>query len=719
MKRRRWLTIGLLLMTGAAGWLLREFWLPWLPVWGEGLKVWADEWGTTVQTLTDILASVALIGGGLTAWLGLRGRGEGGLPSIFVTMPDAERAGVQRSEMRATVRRMWVEGVLHKSLYQEVRIELGKERLDEAVSQRPWQRVIHLPDQADRSLPQGTQLWSVFEEANRSLLILGEPGAGKTTELLALVEQVLDGQEPTSPAYVPVVFNLSSWAEKRLPLDKWLVEELQRNYGVSRRLAESWVAEEALGLFLDGLDEVAEEARAGCVAAINAYREEHGSVPVCVCCRRAEYGSLGTPLALIGAVVLSPLTRAEVEGYLDGLGSQVEGLAQALTRNESLWELAETPLGLNILAMTYHGMSRAEVEDSLRGENLERQLFAAYVEQTFVRPARIDWVEPVRYTREDTMRWLGWLAYQMRRHNQTLFLIERLQPDWCSGPLWRSWLIVGVLVGLYAGGIIGLLAAMNEGLVVGLRYALFGGLAGFFVGLTSQLHFGVVVMLAGVLAFLNVLTGALIGGLAKDISDLALGGLLLGVVLHPKTPIKPAEVLALRWDGAGVFMGLFGGLLSGLFFERTYGLQSGLVAGVLTGTMTMLLSQIERQPLTRTSQPNQGIRQSMRNGLIAGLTVGSFSGMMIALVAGIYYGLLAALAIGLGVSLLLGCSAVVRHVILQLTLYWEKSIPVDYIRFLDYTAERIILRKVGGGYIFAHGLLLNYLADRYEERTFR
>jgi hypothetical protein len=36
--------------------------------------------------------------------------------------------------------------------------------------------------------------------------------------------------------------------------------------------------------------------------------------------------------------------------------------------------------------------------------------------------------------------------------------------------------------------------------------------------------------------------------------------------------------------------------------------------------------------------------------------------------------------------------------------------PWNYPRFLDYAAERILLRKVGGGYIFTHRLLLDYMA---------
>ncbi len=32
-------------------------------------------------------------------------------------------------------------------------------------------------------------------------------------------------------------------------------------------------------------------------------------------------------------------------------------------------------------------------------------------------------------------------------------------------------------------------------------------------------------------------------------------------------------------------------------------------------------------------------------------------------------------------------------------------------RFIDYAAECILLRKVGGGYIFVHRLLLEYFAS--------
>jgi hypothetical protein len=37
--------------------------------------------------------------------------------------------------------------------------------------------------------------------------------------------------------------------------------------------------------------------------------------------------------------------------------------------------------------------------------------------------------------------------------------------------------------------------------------------------------------------------------------------------------------------------------------------------------------------------------------------------------------------------------------------------PWNYSRFLDYCADRIFLRKVGGGYIFIHRMLMEYFAS--------
>ena len=70
---------------------------------------------------------------------------------------------------------------------------------------------------------------------------------------------------------------------------------------------------------------------------------------------------------------------------------------------------------------------------------------------------------------------------------------------------------------------------------------------------------------------------------------------------------------------------------------------------------------------------------------------------------------------GLTGGLYAGGQAFLKHLALRLLLVRSSSIPWNYVKFLDYTAERILLRKVGGGYIFVHRMLLEHFAARYDE----
>jgi hypothetical protein len=61
-----------------------------------------------------------------------------------------------------------------------------------------------------------------------------------------------------------------------------------------------------------------------------------------------------------------------------------------------------------------------------------------------------------------------------------------------------------------------------------------------------------------------------------------------------------------------------------------------------------------------------------------------------------------------------GGRANLQHLVLRLILWRNDLAHLRYVRFLDYAAERIFLRKVGGGYIFVHRLLQDYFADLWE-----
>ena len=60
---------------------------------------------------------------------------------------------------------------------------------------------------------------------------------------------------------------------------------------------------------------------------------------------------------------------------------------------------------------------------------------------------------------------------------------------------------------------------------------------------------------------------------------------------------------------------------------------------------------------------------------------------------------------------------VVKHYTLRFILWRTNALPLNCAPFLDYAAERIFLRKVGGGYIFVHRLLLEYFAEIEHSQT--
>ncbi|GAB3946797.1 hypothetical protein GCM10027614_40910 [Micromonospora vulcania] len=109
-------------------------------------------------------------------------------------------------------------------------------------------------------------------------------------------------------------------------LIEWLVDELTGNwYGLRRDIAEALIAEDRILPMLDGLDEVVHVHRAACARAIQAFHADHRLLPLVVTSRAADYDVLGFGLELPVTVLVQPLSRAQVEAYLDQFGLPLAG----------------------------------------------------------------------------------------------------------------------------------------------------------------------------------------------------------------------------------------------------------------------------------------------------------------------------------------------------------------------------------------------------------
>jgi eukaryotic-like serine/threonine-protein kinase len=323
------------------------------------------------------------------------------------------------------VKRTWITDVLEHSVHEAALLELGM-RLEAGAVEHPWERVLEAPAEPGGVLPSDRSIGQVFEDVGRLLLILGEPGSGKTTTLLTLARECVRQAERDPTAPVPVVLSLSTWAESRSSIHDWLVSELGARYFVGRPLARRWLEQSRLLLFLDGLDEVTEDRRAGCVEAIHAFVKAHGVPGIVLCCRSREYRALPVRLKLGGAVLLLPLVPEQVGAYLDAAGPELDGLRGALAHNAELRELAGSPLMLGIMTLAFCGAppEALRFDDTATPADLRDRIFAVYVDRMFARR----WRDQRSEARKEAEGSLRWLASGMAAQGQSVFSVELLQP---------------------------------------------------------------------------------------------------------------------------------------------------------------------------------------------------------------------------------------------------------------------------------------------------
>ncbi|MDJ0782297.1 MAG: NACHT domain-containing protein [Desulfosarcinaceae bacterium] len=272
---------------------------------------------------------------------------------------------------------------------------------------------------------------TLFDAFNRSLLILGEPGSGKTISLLMLAQEriALAESDPNQP--VPVIFSLSTWTPKEPSLLAWLISEMAAKYSAPRKLSKHWLENQWIMPLLDGLDEVGEKHRSQCLAAINAFTKDVGVSGIAVCCRRAEYDRLPERLQANGAVCLQPLTETQIQQYLLGYGPKLTVLRTALEADDELLGLASSPLMLSVMCLAHADGTALRPSSTQIGDGLDRrhQLFDTYIDRMFLRRGKRDLAT---YSRDQVIHWLGFLATAMARHSQSDFLAEGLQPSWLA-----------------------------------------------------------------------------------------------------------------------------------------------------------------------------------------------------------------------------------------------------------------------------------------------
>jgi hypothetical protein len=167
-----------------------------------------------------------------------------------------------------------------------------------------------------------------------------------------------------------------------------------------------------------------------------------------------------------------------------------------------------------------------------------------------------------------------------------------------------------------------------------------------------------------------------------------------------------------------VVVGSATGLAAGLVFGWSFGLATGVAFSLTLAVASALSHGMVDVNIEPISRPNEGIWRSLQNALRFGLAAGLWTGIVLGSLGALITDLVGGLAIGCSffaagfiiAGVIAGGFAVIQHGILRILLFHYEDVPLQYAEFLNRAVYHIFLRKVGGGYIFVHRLLLEHFA---------
>ncbi len=497
------------------------------------------------------------------------------------------------------------------------------------------------------------EIGTVFAERvpDRRLLLLGEPGSGKTLLLVRLVLTLIEGRTAGDP--VPVLFPLASWDPTAMDLRGWMERKLVQDYAELGAAAPGEYGETTLaGMLLDrrmvlpvldGFDElppamgglalhrIAEALPYGCGLVLSSRPAEY---------RAALRPRTGVPARLTGmaGIRLEPLGADDVAGYLlrDAGGSDSPSAARwdsvvaALGTDAPVAGTLSSPLMVSLARSVYNprpGEGEEELPDpaELLGRPartaVERHLLDAFVTAAY-RP------HPQRscpWTVGEALHALRFLARRMERGVDGTaevawwklgHVVPAVLPQVLAGVL------LGVLGWLAEGGTMEAIQYFAPEVPAPTEWEETGGLgvvaAGICGGLAGGLAAALAITVLCVAAVAPDVPADLVLHRLADGGSLALVGVIIsGFACGARTGVRrPTD-----WDWRLPATGVAAAICYGLCFDNACGTVSALLYGVTAaavgrdGIGTDLAGPVAR---VRWHWSLRGVCRGLLGGLLLG-----------------------------------------------------------------------------------------------------
>lgn len=533
----------------------------------------------------------------------------------------------------------------------------------------------------------GSLLDAYLKVPTRRLVVLGEPGSGKSVAALMLAGDLLTARTAGEP--VPVILPVSTWDPNSHDFRKWVRDRLAE---LDPRLSEvdrdevPWaqrLVEQRLVLpILDGLDELPEMVKSRVLYELNAVLDM--GEPIVITCRTFQYrAALRGGDVLTGAAVirLRPLGNETVGAYLPRTTRPVAGSGtgkwdQVLRhmRDDPTGTRAEvlsTPLMVWLARVQYSDTS-ADPSRLLAPEFDDSDALRQHLLDGFILAAYTDSGTPTRSAAQ-AERWMIQLADLMR-----------YRTNLCWWELANHWPLHWVRLAMVAA------AATLSGAAVGVILGVRGGIG---QGILLGVLFGLIVAVAV--------------------------WLVPWLWRHPQ-PASLGATRGLRLSGRIVVIGLIpiGGAALINVSDLDVGMEwSALVALLATALIPLMAVPVETE---QAVNPQRLLRADRISATAQGCLIGFGAGLLATTAAWTTFSTGIALLIGGifaaagGFAWALLGSSWGRFTLMR--LYWRgrRLLPLRLMRMLAEAHRRGVLRQVGAAYQFRHELLRARLSMRGE-----
>ncbi|MBW4704654.1 hypothetical protein [Micromonospora sp. RL09-050-HVF-A] len=539
----------------------------------------------------------------------------------------------------------------------------------------------------------------------RQLVVLGEPGAGKSVFAILLTLGLIRTRVEGEP--LPVLLAINAW-DSAEPVDVFVARHLAEDYadvlagfGDPRAVAERLVEHRQVVPVLDGLDELPASAIGQALQALDAHAA--AGRPLVVTCRISEYeravNRSETILTTAAVVELEPVTIDAVVEYLSypeqarprwepvfaHLRPHLDGdEPQTKTPANPLAQALSTPLMVALARTAYKdpGTDPAELLKLTTLQAVTSRLMDAFVTAAYTHPPeRRSAPTGLRWRRHDparARRWLTCLAYHLyQSHTRD----------------WHWWQLNPVLLAARPDQVSVMTTALA--MVIG---GLSAGLVGASVGASG--------LGSSVTGILIMLTAA--NGLLRPMWP-------YGYPPYIQVRFRTRRQRRIERVTLALGYGIVGGQLIGLITEGAAELPAGLVYGLLTAVVP---SWRPASPIRQTSTSPTDLVHNRRNIAAAASQQALTSGALFVLVGALAQaptplatGITAAVVYGITAGLMAGAWTWIRFRLTHTRLALQGWLPWRLQSFLAGAHHHGVLRQTGTVYQFRHAILQDHLKD--------